>query len=129
MNSKDLIAPCGINCGVCFAYLREKNKCCGCRCGDIKKPKTRVNCKIKTCEFFAKSKKKYCFECDQFPCEKLKHLDKRYRTKYFMSMVENLKMIREIGIKKFLESEEIKWKCKKCGGIVCVHTGKCISCS
>jgi hypothetical protein len=26
-----LIAPCGMNCGVCMAYLREKNKCPGCR--------------------------------------------------------------------------------------------------
>jgi len=26
-----LIAPCGIYCGVCYAHLREKNKCFGCR--------------------------------------------------------------------------------------------------
>jgi len=25
------IAACGINCGTCRAYLRERNKCRGCR--------------------------------------------------------------------------------------------------
>lgn len=28
---KHLIAPCGMNCGTCIAYLRDKNKCPGCR--------------------------------------------------------------------------------------------------
>lgn len=27
---KSLIAPCGMNCGTCIAYLRDKNKCPGC---------------------------------------------------------------------------------------------------
>ncbi len=25
------IAPCGMNCATCLAYLRDKNTCCGCR--------------------------------------------------------------------------------------------------
>ena len=33
----DLIAPCGMNCNICMAYLREKNKCPGCREIDINK--------------------------------------------------------------------------------------------
>ena len=45
-----LIAPCGMNCCVCMAYLREKNKCPGCRGTDVNKPITRVRCKLKTCE-------------------------------------------------------------------------------
>lgn len=28
--NRNLIAPCGMNCGVCIAYLREKNRCQGC---------------------------------------------------------------------------------------------------
>ena len=44
-----LIAPCGMNCGICRAYLREKNKCPGCRGSDENKLSSRVNCKIKNC--------------------------------------------------------------------------------
>jgi hypothetical protein len=32
--SKELIAPCGMNCAICKAYLRQRNPCNGCRFGD-----------------------------------------------------------------------------------------------
>lgn len=124
----DLIAPCGMNCGICMAYLREKNKCPGCRGANSKKPVTRIRCKIKTCTFFLKSKAKYCFECGRFPCDSLKHLDKRYRTNYGMSMIENLENIKENGIRKFINSEATRWACPECGGIICVHNKKCYTC-
>jgi hypothetical protein len=43
-----------MNCGICQAYLREKNNCPGCRGDDTNKPITRVRCKIKNCEVFKK---------------------------------------------------------------------------
>ncbi len=30
-NNFSIIAPCGMNCSICMAYLRGKNKCPGCR--------------------------------------------------------------------------------------------------
>ncbi len=101
LNKSSLIAPCGMNCGICMAYLREKNKCPGCRGTDINKPITRIKCKIKTCEVFQEAKSKFCFQCESFPCDNLKRLDKRYRTKYNMSMIENLENIKNSGIRKF----------------------------
>jgi Protein of unknown function (DUF3795) len=127
-NNFSLIAPCGMNCGVCMAYLREKNKCPGCRGEDSKKTVTRVRCKIKPCDIFKKDNARFCFECGDFPCEKLKHLDNRYRSKYNMSMIDNLGNIRNFGLKHFIESEDIKWTCSDCGGRICVHNGICYSC-
>ncbi|VVB77825.1 Uncharacterised protein [uncultured archaeon] len=126
-NSK-LIAPCGMDCGICMAYLREKNKCPGCRQENNNKSKSCLNCKIKNCKVFQKGKARFCFECKIFPCDKLKHLDKRYRTKYNMSMIENLENIKSSGIRKFVKNEAIKWTCSKCQGIICVHKGYCNSC-
>lgn len=128
LNKISLIAPCGMNCSVCMAYLREKNKCPGCRGTDINKPITRIKCKIKTCENFQEAKSKYCFQCEKFPCDNLKHLDKRYRTKYNMSMIENLENIKDSGIRKFLRDEKTRWACSQCGGTICVHKGYCYSC-
>lgn len=122
-----LIAPCGMNCSVCRAYLREKNKCHGCRFTQLNKPISRVNCKIKNCEVFENGEAKYCFECKNFPCRRLEILDKRYRT-YKMSMVENLKNIKNGGIRKFVEAENSRWRCNNCGGIICVHTRSCCNC-
>jgi len=123
-----LIAPCGMNCGICYAFLREKNKCPGCHGPNDSKPVTRVVCKIKTCEVIVNGKAGFCFECTDFPCYKLKHLDKRYRTKYYMSMIANLQCIRDSGIAEFLLKEKSNWTCTECGGTICVHTAKCCDC-
>ena len=125
--NKDLIAPCGMNCGICYAFLRKENKCPGCRKPDANKPVTRVRCKIKTCKFFKKGKAKFCIECNEFPCKNLGKLDKRYREKYHMSMIENLEFIQSKGMKKFLKSQNKKYTCI-CGGVVCVHDQKCKKC-
>lgn len=128
LNEISLIAPCGMNCSICMAYLRERNKCPGCRGTDIDKPVTRVKCKIKSCEMVPTNESKFCFECPEFPCDNLRHLDRRYRTNYKMSMIENLENIKRLGIREFLRNEKIRWTCSECGGTICVHKGYCYSC-
>ena len=128
LNRISLIAPCGMNCGICMAYLKEKNKCPGCRGTDTNQPVTRVKCKIKNCEVFQKGKAKFCYECENFPCDNLKRLDKRYRNKYNMSMVENIENIKDFGIRKFLKNEDSRWACLQCGGTICVHKDCCYIC-
>lgn len=123
-----LIAPCGMNCSLCIGYLREKKPCSGCNGNDDLKPKHCVVCKIKNCELLKTTKPKYCFKCEKFPCTRLKQLDKRYKTKYSMSMIKNLENIREFGIRNFVKQEQTKWTCLKCGGIICVHREDCIFC-
>ena len=128
-----LIAPCGMNCGVCSSYLARhydlksqgfmKGYCTGCR------PRGK-NCAFmkKSCDLLGNGLVQYCYECEEFPCHRLKGLDKRYRTKYHMSMIDNLQFIKAHGMKKFLEKEEEKWKCPECGGTICCHNGICYSC-
>ncbi len=123
-----LIAACGMNCGICMAYLRDKKKCPGCRGTDIDKPPSCLECKIKNCESIQNIKPGFCFQCEKFPCARLKHLDKRYRTRYGMSMIENLENIRELGIRKFVANEKLRWACPACGGTINVHRGYCCSC-
>ena len=114
-----LIAVCGMNCGICRAHLRQNNPCPGCNYPDKNKPKTRSQCKIL---LFYKRKGKFCCTCAEFPCDQLKRLDTRYRTKYGMSEIENLEYIRDNGIKKFIEAENKRWVSGK--GILCVHDKK-----
>ena len=45
-----------------------------------------------------------------------------------MSTIDNLKDIKENGMDSFLQKQEEKYKCPKCGGVICVHNGKCYSC-
>jgi hypothetical protein len=119
-----------MNCGICvafFGYTMEGNKrkhtCSTCRlrvsrCAFIKQQ----------CDKLATKQIEYCFECAGFPCESLKRLDKLYRNKYGMSMIENLVYIKVNGIKQFLKNEQERWKCPNCGGIICVHNKTCYTC-
>jgi hypothetical protein len=108
MMKRELIAPCGMNCGICKYYHREKMKCPGCRGGDENKSRSCRDCIIINCDVIKKNHAEFCFECPNIPCRRLKNLDKRYRTKYHMSMLENLDFIKENGIEPFLEKEKQK---------------------
>ena len=132
-----LIAPCGMNCGICVAFFgytmkggKRKHPCNSCRSRDNIHFLRRGRCAFlkKHCDKLATKQIEYCYECTGFPCVKLEALDKRYRDKYGMSMIENLRCIQTNGIKHFLEYEQERWKCPTCDGIVCVHNNKCYSC-
>lgn len=129
----DLIAPCGMNCGICSGYLAStryiKKKgirmfyCLGCRlrnkqCAFLKK----------RCRLLTEGKVNFCYECPDFTCDRLTAIDKRYQERYHMSMIDNLVFIRDHGIEAFLKKEEEKWRCPDCSGTICCHNGICFDC-
>jgi len=125
----ELIAPCGINCGTCLAYQREKkNRCHGCSYADLNIPVSRMNCRIKNCENLAKTESKLCVDCQKFPCTRMKQLDKRYRTKYHTSLINNLVTISKTGMESFLSNEARKWSCPNCGSLLSIHRESCLKC-
>jgi hypothetical protein len=124
---RSLIAPCGMNCGTCIAYMRPKNKCPG--CWQVEQGKARVNCVIRNCDLLEKTDSKFCFDCQKYPCKRLKQLDKRYRTKYNTSFLDNLIMIKEKGIGFFLNFETSRRKCPDCGATLSVHRDHCLACT
>jgi hypothetical protein len=125
---RSLIAPCGMNCGTCLAYLREKNRCPGCRKFSEDKAVSVQRCKVPKCIYLEKTNSKFCFECEKFPCIRIKQLDKRYRTKYRTSFIDNLIMIKEKGIEEFLVFESGRNICTSCGSALSVHLPYCYSC-
>ena len=130
---EELIAPCGMNCGICSNYLALQNDvrnqgikmtyCTGCR------PRNK-NCSFikKKCDLLQSGKIQYCYECDDFPCPLLQKLDKSYSSLYRMSMIENQEIMKKEGVKSLLAREEEKWKCPECGGLISCHNGICFSC-
>ena len=131
---KKLIAPCGMNCGVCRGYLAYSRKipklrgevihCSGClehnkQCAYLKGH----------CVLLREHKLDYCFECKEFPCKRLKTLDERYRKKLWgVSFTQNLMEIKDKGIDEFLRHQEEEHRCPKCGGVISVHDRKCYDC-
>jgi len=128
-----LIAPCGMNCAICSGYLAfthdvkvegvKMSYCTGCRPRDKKCAFLK-----KRCGLLLDGSVRYCFECEQFPCDNLQKIDKRYRKLYHMSMIKNLEFIRGKGVSKLLRAEKKKWTCPKYGGVICCHNGLCFDC-
>jgi len=122
-----------MNCSVCSAYLALKfdlkkkgfgrTYCAGCL------PRGK-NCAFmkKQCGLLGQGLVRFCFLCADFPCRRLEALDKRYRTFYHMSEIENLNFLKERGVEAFLEKERAKWRCNRCGGVICCHNGLCYNC-
>jgi ribosomal protein L40E len=123
-----LIAPCGLNCLLCRAYMRDKKACHGCRGDDRFKSKTCRTCPIKNCEKMKSGDLQFCIDCVQFPCAQISRLEKRYTTNYGVSVFNNLIKIKNSGVATFVKDENRKWICPKCGAILCMHKGQCISC-
>ena len=131
--NEELVAPCGMNCAICSSYLAFRHDvkqagirihyCVGCR------PRNKKCAYLKKrCSLLLNGQVRYCYECQNFPCEKLLHLDKRYRTLFRMSMIENLEYIKANGVRQFLGKEKAKWQCPSCGDIICCHNGICFKC-
>ena len=129
--SEELVAPCGMNCGVCKYYLAKERElyksrsagCAGCLPG-------KRECRFikDNCELHRKNSIRFCFECGDFPCEGVKKIEKRYVAKYRTSLINNLLQIQNNGMSQWLAEEEQKWRCSQCGGTITIHGGICYDC-
>lgn len=129
----NLVAPCGMDCGVCSAYLAYVNHlptkraaithCPGCRI----RPKHCAYLKGH-CVPLSQGEVGFCFECADYPCAHLRHIDRRYRTTYGMSFLENLDVIQSSGIDAFIAHQQLRYACPHCGELRSVHNGKCFAC-
>lgn len=96
---KGFIPPCGIYCGQCPNYLREKNRCQG----------AEEHCKKRMCKTIyicckEKRNHNFCYECNIFPCNRIKKFSQSW-TKLGQDLIVNQQQLKELGEAKWLE----KW--------------------
>ncbi len=129
----ELLAPCGMDCAVCSGYLafahgipRKRGAithCAGCRARNKQCAWLKGNCaKLRN------NRIRFCFECVDFPCARLAHLDARYRRDYGMSLIENLELIRDAGVQALIDRQQKRFGCARCGQLRSVHNRKCFAC-
>ena len=91
------IPACGVFCGGCPTYTREKRPCKGAELNSSRCEK------CKTFHLCCLEKEiTHCFQCSSFPCTKFKGFTKRW-LKYGQNFIENQKLLSEIGEVAFLE--------------------------
>ena len=126
---EELIAPCGMNCGICLAYLREKRNCPGCRGDDTSKSVSCLSCIIKNCEVIKTNKSGFCFECAEYPCHhynRLKELSSQ--RPHLRLQPRELERVKELGEQRWLEHQKKRWSCPECGQMFAWYDEKCSEC-
>jgi hypothetical protein len=145
----NLLAPCGLYCGVCGVYYatRDKNnkfletllnfyqdkmpglenvsiddlKCEGCL-SDQTSLFCRT-CSIKDCTH----KKGYagCHECNEFPCEHIENFPMPVGKKVILRTIPYW---RQEGTEKFVADEEARYVCPDCGNKIFRGAKRCNKC-
>ena len=123
---QNLVAPCGIDCGICelhackdnpqlYNYListgipKDKLPCAGCRSIEGNCPVINSKCETYICSL--DKKVNFCYECSDFPCSKLNPAADRADILPHNTKVFNLCTIKRIGVEEFtIESAIIKQK-------------------
>lgn len=125
--SETMIAPCGVNCIACGAFLsKDKTACGGCRASnELITRKSCRDCAKKKCAF--DKGLRWCFQCSQFPCSKIKSLNKRYTQNYNVDLVQN-GLDAKKDMSAFWETQKERFTCKACGGIIDQHSKQCSDC-
>ncbi len=113
-NRWNLVAPCGLYCGECTAFL--DGKCGGCRSNKGLSKEYRKYCKIYRCS--SSKNLKICLECKEFPCKLFDFFkaERLEESSWFLDVWSNMKQIKEMGLTDFLRKKE-NWlrKRKECG--------------
>ena len=147
--NKNLVGRCGLYCGACKIYraykdseqlrriIAEENNCkpeevrCeGCQTvstngWNVEKIWGR-NCEIVKC--LDTKGLDFCYECDEYPdCKKFRQLADDC-LKQGENLMENLSKIKAGKVEEWLEEEDKKWRCQKCGKPVTWDLTKCHWC-
>ncbi|MEM3442452.1 MAG: DUF3795 domain-containing protein [Candidatus Bathyarchaeia archaeon] len=103
-NDWNYVAPCGLYCGECKAFLLKE--CGGCRSEKGISKNYVMHCKIYQC---ARNKNlKICLECDAFPCKFFDFFkaEKPMDSSWFLDVWSNMKQIREGSLESFLKTKK-----------------------
>lgn len=95
-----LFSLCGLNCGLCPMFLGKH--CGGCGNGN-------QSCIIAKCSL-EHGKIEYCFECENYPCEKYSHIDEYDSFVTHKHQKLDLEKAQKIGIEQYNTEQQEKMK-------------------
>ena len=150
MINENLVGRCGFYCGACLTYrackdseqLRrivaeryncrpEEIRCEGCQTvltnGWDVDENWGKKCKIVMCP--EAKRLDFCYECDTYlECEEFHRIIADLCLEHGENLVENLNKIKTGKVEEWLEEEDKKWRCPKCGKPIAMRLTECHWC-
>ena len=109
MKDANLLAPCGLYCGICNDFAAGECAGCGsdCSCGSCVACWHHEHCAIYQC--VAEKGYKTCAECEDLPCTMLIEFacDPFWRS--HLPVIENLRRMKKIGYETWLAEQKEYW--------------------
>jgi hypothetical protein len=100
--------------------------CDGCLSGGV----LAAHCKTCNIRLHAANKQNdsRCTDCEELPCYRITNLINMGLYLHRKEYLPNLKKIREMGVQKWVEKEEERWRCQKCGLPMSWYDAECARC-
>jgi predicted RNA-binding Zn-ribbon protein involved in translation (DUF1610 family) len=141
-----LDAYCGLYCGACPMMLAHQNgeleafaerigrdleavRCFGCKSGKV--ASFCATCELRQCA--GGKGYDFCFRCEELPCDPFVAFRDTEEWPYHAAVPKNLARIQQVGVEVWLEEQDARWRCPKCGtkfawqDETCKNCGKAVS--
>ena len=93
-----VVPPCGVFCGGCPNYIRDRKPCPG--------AEKSQRCASKGCPYYVccctEKGHEHCHQCAEYPCKRFKRFARNW-IKYGQDFIENQKLLKAQGKDAFLE--------------------------
>jgi hypothetical protein len=100
--------------------------CDGCLSGGNLAPHCQ-RCDIRLCAL-DKQNNSRCSDCEELPCYRITNLINMGRYLHRDEYLPNLQKIREMGVQKWVQYEEERWRCPQCGLPMSWYDAECVGC-
>ena len=148
-DARKLVGICGLYCGTCPSYLAyrkndmellekmsrergysiEELRCDGCLSDKV--ASHCVDCRHGFRKFSAEKQVTWCFECTDFPCQRLRDFTDVHVVNgisHHERIIDEDEYMREHGIEPWMEKQEAAAKCPECGETLYWHVRECGNC-
>lgn len=115
--NEECASICGLFCGACPAFPDECNGCFS----DFVREQCKNCADHKFLECATKHKVKRCYECKEFPCDKLKEFSAKPVINGICNHANVIKdslRMKEVGISQWISEKITEHKCLKCGKLL-----------
>ena len=148
-DARNLVGICGLYCGTCPSYLAPRKNdstqlekqsqlkgitvaeyvCDGCH-SDRVAPRC-VNCAAGFRQCAAEKKVTWCFQCADFPCQRLRDFKDVHvfnGISHHKHVIKDLQYMKKHGVEQWATEQERKGRCPQCGEMLYWYDLECPTC-